>query len=277
MRLGAPLTQPYADPAAWVAAVQAKGYRAAYCPVKPDAELGLIADYRQAAQAADIVIAEVGAWSNPLSPDPVTRSAALDKCKASLLLAERIGARCCVNIAGSRGEKWDGPHPADLTEETFDLIVSITREIIDAVQPRETVYALETMPWMYPDSLESYQRLIKAIDRPGFGVHFDPVNLVNSPQRYFQNAALIHSCIAALGPQIRSVHVKDIQLADRLTVHLDEVRPGQGGLDLRTLLRALTHLHSDLPIMLEHLPNETEYDLAAAHVRAVAKAEGIAL
>ena len=277
MRLGAPLTQPATDPAAWVAAVQAKGYRAAYCPVKPDADVATIAAYRAAAQAADIVIAEVGAWSNPLSPDPATRTAALDKCKASLLLAERIGARCCVNIAGSRGEKWDGPHPADLTPETFDLIVTTTREIIDAVQPRQTVYALETMPWMYPDSLESYQRLIKAIDRPGFGVHFDPVNLVNSPQRYFQNAALIRACVTALGPQIRSVHVKDIQLADRLTVHLDEVRPGQGALDLRTLLRELHQLDPALPIMLEHLPNEAEYDLAAAHVRAIAKAEGITL
>lgn len=277
MRLGAPIIQPYAEPAAWVAAVQAKGYRAAYCPVKPDADPAVIAAYRAAAHAADIVIAEVGAWSNPLSPEPAVRAAALDKCKASLLLAERIGARCCVNIAGSRGAKWDGPHPADLTEETFDLIVSTTREIIDAVHPRQTVYALETMPWMYPDSLESYQRLIKAIDRPGFGVHFDPVNLVNSPQRYFQNGDLIRSCVAALGPQIRSVHVKDIQLADRLTVHLDEVRPGQGGLELRTLLHSLSQLHPDLPIMLEHLPNETEYDLAAAHVRAVAKTEGMTL
>lgn len=87
----------------------------------------------------------------------------------------------------------------------------------------------------------------------------------------------MRACIAALGPQIRSVHVKDIQLATRLTVHLDEARPGQGGLDLRTLLRALKQLDPTLPIMLEHLPNETEYDLAAAHVRAVAKEEGIAL
>ena len=277
MRLGAPLFQPYDAPAAWVAALRAKGYGAAYCPVKADADLAVIAAYRQAAQAAGIVIAEVGAWSNPLSPDPVVRAAALDKCKDSLLLAERIGARCCVNITGSRGEKWDGPHPADLTEETFAMIVATTREIIDAVQPRTAVYALETMPWLYPDSVESYQRLLKAIDRPGCGVHFDPVNLINSPQRYFRNGDLIRECVAILGPQMRSVHVKDIQLAHRLTVHLDEARPGTGGLDLHTLLRELNRLDPALPIMLEHLPNETEYDLAAAHVRAVAQKEGILL
>ena len=277
MRLGAPLFQPYDDPLAWVAALQAKGYQAAYCPVKPDADLAVITAYRQAAQAADLVIAEVGAWSNPISPDPAVRAAALDKCKASLLLAEQIGARCCVNITGSRGDKWDGPHPADLTEETFDMIVATTREIIDAVQPQATVYALETMPWMYPDSVESYQRLLKAIDRPGCGVHFDPVNLINSPQRYFRNGDLIRAFVAALGPQIRSVHVKDIQLANRLTVQLDEARPGTGGMDLHTLLRELNRLDPTLPIMLEHLPNEAEYELAAAHVRAVAQTEGILL
>lgn len=277
MRLGAPIHQPYTDPAAWVAAVQAKGYTAAYCPVKPDADPALIGAYRQAAQAADIVIAEVGAWSNPLSPDPTERAAALEKCKSSLRLADRIGARCCVNIAGSQGTKWDGPHPADLSEETFGLIVATVQEIIDAVQPQQTVYSLEAMPWMYPDSVESYQRLITAIDRPGFGVHFDPVNLVNSPRRYFQNAALIQEFVAALGPAIRSVHLKDTRLDQRLTVHLDEVRPGLGGLDIRVLLRELNQLAPDLPVMLEHLPNETEYDLAAAHVRGIAQSEGIPL
>lgn len=277
LRFGAPIFQSYAGPAEWVAAVQAKGYTAAYCPVKTDADPGLIGAYRQAAQEADIVIAEVGAWSNPLSPDPTERAAALEKCKSSLRLAERIGARCCVNIAGSRGRKWDGPDSADLTEETFALIVSTVQEIIDAVQPKQTVYSLEAMPWMYPDSVESYQRLIDAIDRPGFGVHFDPVNLVNSPRRYFQNAALIQKFVAALGPAIRSVHLKDTRLDQRLTVHLDEVRPGLGNLDIRTLLRELNQLAPDLPVMLEHLPNEAEYDLAAAHVRGVAQSEGIAL
>jgi len=46
---------------------------------------------------------EVGAWSNPLSRDAATAAAAMQKCKTSLSLADRIGSRCCVNIAGARG------------------------------------------------------------------------------------------------------------------------------------------------------------------------------
>jgi sugar phosphate isomerase/epimerase len=98
MRLGGPLYQTYSNPAEWVAAVKNKKYRAAFCPVGLDADAETIAAYAQAAREADILIAEVGAWSNPLSPDPQTREAALEKCRQSLALAEAIGARClCHN------------------------------------------------------------------------------------------------------------------------------------------------------------------------------------
>ncbi len=60
--------------------------------------------------------------------------------------------------------KWDGPHPDNFSRDTFDLIVQSTREIIDAVKPQRTFYALETMPWIFPSSPDEYLELIKAID-----------------------------------------------------------------------------------------------------------------
>ncbi|HEY3396886.1 MAG TPA: TIM barrel protein [Armatimonadota bacterium] len=272
MRLGGPVFDT-ATPEGWVAAHGAAGYRAAYWPgVAEDEEAAYVA----AAQAADLVIAEVGAWSNPLSPDDEKRREAVAHCQAQLATAERVGARCCVNIVGSRGEKWDGPCAEDLTEETFALIVDTVREILDAVQPTRTYYTLETMPWMYPDSVASYQRLLAAIARPAFAVHFDPVNLVNCPARYFRNGALIEEFVAALGSRIRSSHAKDILLGQELTVHLSEVRPGEGGLDYPAFLRALASLDPDTPVMLEHLPAE-QYPAAARHLRAVADQEGLTL
>ncbi len=274
MRLGGPVFEKYSTPVEWVKAIQRLGYRAAYCPVELDADDDTIAAYRKAAQASNIVIAEVGAWSNPLSPDEAVRQEALDRNVRSLELAEKIGARCCVNISGSRGAKWDGPSALDLTVETFEMIVENTRTIIDFVKPKSAFYTLETMPWMYPDSVESYARLVQTIDRPAFGVHFDPVNLVCSPQRYFANGDLIRDFVRQLGPWIKSVHLKDILLRDQLTTHLDEVRPGLGGLDYPVLLGELAGLDVDLPCMLEHLPAADEYDLAAAHIRSIAFAQG---
>ncbi|NQU38939.1 MAG: sugar phosphate isomerase/epimerase [Lentisphaerae bacterium] len=277
MRLGGPIFTEWESPEDWAVAVAAAGYRAASCPVAPDADNESIKAYAESASKADIVIAEVGAWSNPLGPDAADASAALEKCKASLALADRIGARCCVNIAGSCGKKWDGPDSTDLTKETFERIVCVVRDIIDAVKPTRSFYALETMPWMYPDSPEAYLRLIKAIDRKGFAVHLDPVNLVCSPQRYFANERLIEECFEKLGEHIKSCHAKDILLRDNLTVHLDEVRPGQGNLDYTTFLRCLNRLDPDIPLMLEHLPNEEEYRAGASHIRGVAAKEGFSL
>ncbi len=242
MRLGGPIREPYQDPEEWVAAVHRLSYRAAYCPVDEHAPDDLVQAYAGAAARADIVIAEVGAWSNPLSPHENTRREAIDLCQKRLALADAIGARCCVNIAGSRGEQWDGPHPDNLTPDTFALIVETVRAIVDAVHPVRTFYTLETMPWMYPDSPDSYLALLHAIDRPRVAAHLDPVNLVCSPQLYYANGALIQAFFAALGPFIKSCHGKDITLSNRLTVHLDEAPPGRGGLDYRVYLRELQRI-----------------------------------
>lgn len=276
MRLGGPVFS-YSDPDSWIAALKHHGYTAAYCPVDSKQADSVVKAYASAARKADIIIAEVGAWSNPISPNEETRRSAIRYCQEQLELADRIGARCCVNISGSRGSQWDGPHPDNLTRDTFDLIVETVREIIDAVKPKRTWYTLETMPWTYPDSADSYLKLIKAIDRKEFAVHFDPVNLVSSPQLFYDTGALISDFLERLGPYIRSCHAKDIALSERLTVHLDEVRPGMGGLDYRTLFRGLDKLDPDMPLMLEHLKTQEEYSLAAGYIRSVAREEGVVI
>ena len=178
MRLGAPIFAKGLGPEEWAAAVRAKGYRAAYCPVDARADDATVAAYVRAAQQADIVIAEVGAWSNPISPDEATRQQAIRHCQEQLALADRVGARCCVNIAGSRSADWAGPDADNLSPDTFDLIVETVRLIIDAVKPTRTYYTLEAMPWTPPDSTESYVQLMQAIERPRMAVHFDPANLL---------------------------------------------------------------------------------------------------
>ncbi|MBN2583789.1 MAG: sugar phosphate isomerase/epimerase, partial [Planctomycetes bacterium] len=92
---------------------------------------------------------------------------------------------------------------------------------------------------------------------------------------YFGNADLIREFCAKLGPHIRSCHAKDILLQPNLTTHLDEARPGLGGLDYRVFLKEVSKLDADTTVCLEHLPRMEDYDLAAAHVRAVADELGL--
>jgi sugar phosphate isomerase/epimerase len=277
MRLGGPVFEKFEDADAWVDLLKKSGYSAAVCTLNPYSDDVVVDSYARAAEKAGIAIAEVGAWSNPLSNDKEQRRQAIEYCQKQLALAERIGAGCCVNIAGSRGPKWDGPHPDNLTDETFDMVVDTIRNIIDAVKPKRTFYALETMPWIFPDSPESYLKLILAIDRKAFAVHLDPVNLICSPQRYFNNARLISQCFKLLGPYVKSCHAKDILLRDDLTVHLDEVRPGLGFLDYRTYIREIERLNPQLPLLLEHLAAEEEYRFAARYIRRAAEDIGVVI
>ncbi len=276
MRLGGPVFEKATDPDAWAAAVKRLGYGAAYCPLGPEAGDEEIAAYASAAAEAGIVIAEVGAWSSPVSNDADTAAQALAKCQAQLALAEKIGARCCVNVSGSRGANWAGPCAEDLTDDTFDRVVETVRAIIDAVRPTRTFYTIEMMQWMIPDSPDNYVELLEAVDRERFAVHLDPVNLINSPPRFFANGRVIDECFDALGPHIKSCHAKDVALAQRAIVHLDEVRPGLGGLDYRTYLRRLDKLAPDTPLMIEHLRTPEEYTAAADHIRSVAEDIGTA-
>lgn len=275
MRLGGPVSHTEGDAEGWVQALQVHGYGAAVFPLKNSADQSVIRSYERAAERAGVVIAEVGAWSNPICRDESTRREAIAFCQAQLALADEVGARCCVNIAGSRSEQWDGPHPDNLTDDTFAQIVDTTRSIIDAVKPTRTYFTLEAMPWVFPDSPASYVRLLEAIDRPQFAVHLDPANMINCPERSFRSGDFIRECFRLLGPHIRSCHVKDSLMANSLTTHIDEVRPGLGTMDYRVFLQEASRLDADLPLIMEHLPTAEEYDLAAAYIRSVAAQEGL--
>jgi sugar phosphate isomerase/epimerase len=276
MRLGGPVFVQTEDPEELARAHRALGYRAAYCPRVGLAEGERIRAIGEAFARHDVVIAELGVWNNLLDPDESKRKANLKAMTDGLALADEVGALCLVNIPGSfREDSWCGPHPGNYSQAAFDLTVANARQIIDAVRPKRAKLTCEMMPWAIPDSPDAYLRLIGAIDRPAFGVHLDIVNMVNSVERYFNNTRLIRECFAKLGPRVVSCHLKDIRLGDKLTVHLDEVRVGQGNLDLETHLREVERLPQQPPVMLEHLTSKEEYDAARDHVLALADKIGI--
>ena len=270
LRLGGPLFDVGNDPEEIAQAHRRLGYRAAYCPNVSLGESDRIQAFRDAFARHDVVVAEVGRWVNLMDADPGRRAANLKLVTDGLALAEAIGARCCVDIAGSLNPTvWYGPHPENLSPRFFDAAVENARKIIDAVRPKQAKFCYEMMGWALPDSVESYRRLIKAVDRKEFGVHLDPCNLVNSPERFYRNAELLEDCFDRLGKWIVSCHSKDLKWEVEMNVHFVEVRPGSGSMNYRTYLRRLNALPQRPPLMLEHLANAAEYDAARKHLLAL--------
>ena len=142
VRLGGPIFLTSNDPGELAHEHRRLGYSAAYCPQAKVDDADRIKAIREAFAKEDVVIAEVGAWKNMLDPDSAKRSDNLKYVTERCALAEEVGARCCVDIAGSYNPTvWYGPDPKkNLSREFLEATVANCRHIIDEVKPKRTKF-----------------------------------------------------------------------------------------------------------------------------------------
>ncbi|MBX4862905.1 sugar phosphate isomerase/epimerase [Rhizobium sophorae] len=275
------------DPEAYARAHVEFGYNAAYMPNIKLENRDEIAALVKSFAAADLVIAEGGAWKNLIARDDVTRKANLEYAMHQLALGDELGAGAIVayhGTVGHPGDPWQlsdnydyGPHPDNQSEAGFQRAVDTARYVIDMVKPKRTKFSLEMVPWLVTDTPENYLKLLKAIDRPQFGAHIDAANMVISPRLYFNTGKMIQDCFALLGPWIVSCHAKDLVMKGgpgTISFHLDEVVPGEGNLDYTAYITEIAKLQREVPLMLEHF-DVPGYRRGLAHIKTVARAAGV--
>ena len=270
MRLGGYVFYNGKDPEEYALAHVAKGFKAAVCPWwLPVDQPEEIERFKAAMKKHDIRIAEVGAWCNPLDPNPEVAEKNIQYMIERLRLAEALEADTCVNILGSKNpDCWDGPCKEGYSEAFFNESVAVMQRVIDAVNPVHTRLSFEMMPFYFLDGPDDYLRFLKAIDRPAAAVHLDICNTMNNPRRLYNNTEFIRYTFEVLRDYIVTLHLKDIRLKPNSGVaEFEEVLVGEGNIDYLTLLTEIKKLPADIPAMLEHLETEEEYDRAAAAVR----------
>lgn len=268
MRLGLASSLAHKTPTEWAEKLAALGCRAVVFPLDHTAGDSLIADYVSAASRYDLLIAEVGIWKNVFALSQEERQEARKWAVGQLRMADQIGARCCVNIAGTYGGPiWDGGYSENFTKEAWDLLVDYTKSLLDEVKPERTEYSLEPMPWMYPTGPEEYLQLIKDVDRPNFGIHLDLVNMINSPERFFHADEFMEECFDKLGDKVKSCHLKDIRLRRELTFQLQETYCGNGVLNIEKYVSLMDKYDKDMPVIIEHLETDEEYIKSLTYVK----------
>lgn len=276
VRLGGPVFLKSDDPEALAQEHRRVGYTAAYCPPAKVEDTDRVRAIEKAYSAAGVVIAEVGAWVNMMDPDLDKRRKNMEYVTQRLALADAVGALNCVDIAGSYNkDSWYGPHPKNLSREFFDATVENCRKLIDTVKPKRTKLTIEMMGWTVPNGPDSYLALLKAVDRKAFAVHMDVCNIINSPERFYNNTAFISECFSKLGQWIQSCHAKDLEWKTELNMHFVEVIPGRGSLDYAAYLREIAKLPQRPPLMLEHLKTAEEYDEGANYIRRIGRESGV--
>ena len=272
MRIGGSVLNKFNNPEEWLKEVTRLNYSCVIFPLDSTASTKDIDDYLAIIKANDLVIGEVGIWRNLMSADEEEQKKVLDYSIRQLELAEYVGANCAVNISGSCGSFWDGYDPANYSSHTKELIISQSQAIIDAVKPVKTTYALEPMPWMLPDSPDSYLDLIKQVNRDQFKVHLDFTNMINSIERYHNSSKFIDECFEKLGSKIVSIHIKDCLLREgALPLVIEEKQVGDGALDLGRVLKHCERLGFDTTAFVEHLDTDKQYEDSISYLRNLAE------
>ena len=271
MRFGTSSPLAYDSAENWARTQTELGCRAVVFPVQSDAPEKTIIEYKEAADKAGLLVAEVGVWRNALAADPDERKKNMDYCVEQLRLADYVGARCCVNVAGSFGPVWDGAYRENFTPEARKKTIEMVREVIDRANVKNTFFTLEPMPWMIPTSPRDYAKLLDEVERDRFAVHMDVINMISSIERYFKPEEFVDECVEILGSKIRSCHIKDVHLSGAYTTRLEECAPGCGEFPLKYYISAMDSIDPDMPVILEHLSTDEEYYKYMAYLKELIK------
>lgn len=272
MRLGISATLQHSTPVEWAEKTKGLGCDAVIFPVDYTAGDKVITAYAEAAKEYDLTIGEVGAWCSPVAEEDNVREAALTRCVEQLRLADYVGARCCVNVTGAAGPRWDGGYAENFSEAFYEKVVNSLQRIIDTAQPQRTDYTIEPMPWMIPTGPEEYAKLRADVGREHFAVHMDMANWMCSHGRYFVQERFMDETFSKLGPYIRSCHIKDVLLGQEFTFQVQELPCGQGAMNLEYYAGKINEVDSEMPVFIEHLRSEEEYVASMAYVRERLKA-----
>lgn len=266
MRLGISTSLNEPNPKRWADRMCEMGLKSVVFPVDSNAPEEVIDGFCNEAKAHDLLIAEVGIWRNAISPNETERVKNLEYSINQLKLADRVGAKCCVNVAGSTGAVWDGGYRENFSRETFDKTVKMVQTVIDEASPQNTFFTLEPMPWMFPSGPDEYLELIEAVNRERFAVHMDIINITSTPKRYFFHNEFLDEVFDKLGDRIKSCHLKDTKLLPGYTFQLKECACGEGDFNIEHYVELIDRIDPEMPLIIEHLGSDEEYAESTKYV-----------
>lgn len=265
----------YYDPEYVAEKHKSLGYGAAYIPYIPVIQKELIRATRKAFNSRGIVMAEMGYWENLQDKDFHVRKHNLEKMCQVLASADALGTNCVVNTIGTNtfGSMSDNFNEGNFSEEVFETAVDNCRYILNSVKPTHTKFTYENFGFTALDSIDSIERLYRAVDDKRLGVHLDASNLVTSVREFFSFNQLVDESFRRFGGKIVSTHIKDLRL-NRPSVHIEmrEVIPGTGDLALDHYIRRINEMTGDIPSMMEHLAHESDYIQGKHHLKSLIEA-----
>lgn len=179
-------------------------------------------------------------------PDAGERARQIERQKAAIDLAVKLGTRFCRTLSG---QALPGLSRADGIERTVDGL----RRSLEYAERRDVILCLENHykdgTWRYPEFAQPediFLEILERIDSPRLGVQYDPSNAIvggYDPIRFLERVlprvVTMHASDRSLAP---GATLDDLKTSDGATGYSDKLRHGEVGkglIDYDTIFRIL--------------------------------------
>jgi sugar phosphate isomerase/epimerase len=240
-------------------------------------ETGAAARIRAVLADAGIGILQATGY-NPLfvTPDLDLLNRELARLRNALLAARELGAEMIITGCGSLNpEMFYAATPANHEEATRERLVAALKRAARDAEEIGVPIAMECHVMTTIDTPENIRSIIEEVGSPLVRVNFDPVNLLGDLGSVYASGERMRRMWEVLGPYyVRSAHLKDIRPLPDLVIHLAEVPPGTGLLDMDAFWEVCQKLGGGAGVIVEHLQAH-EVDAAVQFAIDSAAAHGI--
>jgi sugar phosphate isomerase/epimerase len=217
--------------------------------------------FKALADKYEIVIAMSPTGAQPAHPDLDKRKEEHLRLRTSLKNMHTLGGDLIHICGGSySGDGW-WYHPKNFTQQGLDDFIEEMKKVAPYAEESGISVCPETTQWCILNSPERMKEYIDRVDSPYIKVTFDIVNHMR-PDRITESGRFFKCVLALLGDRIGQLHVKDVNIVDGLTIHINEVPMGTGLLDHETIIKASDDLEPWKTFSIEHF-NRTDVDLFA--------------
>jgi sugar phosphate isomerase/epimerase len=240
----------------------------------PDSELS---ELLAALKTYDVVVFEVGSYTNMIHPDSAVRQVNLAKLTRSIEAADMLGCPMVGTISGSCDPvNFFNVHPDNWTLKTWNLLVESAKQVLRDTAGMKAALGMEAQVTTNIDGPASHKKLMEDVGDPRCAVNLDPVNMI-SLKNYYHTTELLEECFDTLGENILGCHAKDSFIFPATqTVHIQELAPGNGVMDYETYLALLSRMEWPRTLLPEHAARE-DLDAGARYIREVAARIGVTI
>jgi sugar phosphate isomerase/epimerase len=213
--------------------------------------------FNAALKQNDVVVFEVGGYTNMLHPNAAERQKNLKHLAMSIEAADKVGCPMVGTISGSLDPKdFFNVHPENWTEKTWKLLVDSVKQVLKDTSGCKAGLGMEAQVTTNIDGPKAHKRLMNDVGDRRCEVNLDPVNMIHL-YNYYHTTELLNECFDLLGEQILGSHAKDTYIIpDQQTVHVQEVCSGRGVMDYETYLVRLSRMKWPRTLLPEHVPGD---------------------